>query len=453
MRNLFKIALKLGSSPCGWRGLLGSSLAIWLLGPGIAVSDVWIWVDEAGITHFTDDADQVPDEEAQAELDWERLSGLWSDGLMGPVLEMPAEGSSRSEARVQRILHAAIQDLSKGEEARAQAALRSVLRMAPRQAEAHWYLASMDRQRGRYARAADHLRSFIEYADPSLETWRVLARQRLALLEDERALADSERPRGPLRLISTPTAHFEIRVDQDIEALSSDFVERVRADLEEARRVVADHMGVTPTEPLGVVFYGRAAYARAHAHRFSFRTVGFFDGQIHVAAPAHAESGLRPLLFHEYTHAVFREKTGGDRPYWLNEGLSLQVERLASGGSTLSRSERSLLRAQLETGRWIPLRDLVAGFSGRSDKEARIAYLQSVLVVDWLTSQLEPGEIAKILEGLGKGLSVDQSLELAMGQSSTDIEVHVQEQLRGQFPQLRATLPASSFIGETSQAP
>ena len=82
---------------------------------------------------------------------------------------------------------------------------------------------------------------------------------------------------------------------------------------------------------LGVVFYGRAAYQRAHEHRFSFQTVGFFDGQIHVSSPGEPGDSLRVLLYHEYAHALFREQTGGDRPYWLNEGLAELIEREFGG--------------------------------------------------------------------------------------------------------------------------
>ena len=78
---------------------------------------------------------------------------------------------------------------------------------------------------------------------------------------------------------------------------------------------------------MGVVFYSKAAYIQAHRHRFSFETIGFFDGQIHVVSAAHPAGELRSLLFHEYSHAVFREKTGGDRPYWFNEGLAELSER------------------------------------------------------------------------------------------------------------------------------
>jgi hypothetical protein len=59
---------------------------------------------------------------------------------------------------------------------------------------------------------------------------------------------------------------------------------------------------------MGVVFYGKASYNRAHRHRFTFQTVGFFDGRIHVVSAAHPAGELRALLFHEYVHAIYRER-------------------------------------------------------------------------------------------------------------------------------------------------
>ena len=121
--------------------------------------------------------------------------------------------------------------------------------------------------------------------------------------------------------------------------------------LEQAREQAARVLGVVPLEPLGVVFYGKAAYLRAHRHRFSFQTVGFFDGRIHVASPAHPSVGLRSLLFHEYTHAIYREQTGGDRPYWLNEGLAELMERRSRQQPTSTRTERASLRNRIGSGR------------------------------------------------------------------------------------------------------
>ena len=68
--------------------------------------------------------------------------------------------------------------------------------------------------------------------------------------------------------------------------------ERDARYLEEAREAVGERLGAVPAEPMGVVLYGKAAYLRAHRHRFSFQTVGFYDGRIHVVSAAHP-AGVR----------------------------------------------------------------------------------------------------------------------------------------------------------------
>jgi tetratricopeptide (TPR) repeat protein len=99
---------------------------------------------------------------------------------------------------------------------------------------------------------------------------------------------------------------------------------------------------------MGVVLYGKASYLKTHGHRFSFQTVGVLDGRLHVVSAAHPKGELRSLLIHEYTHALFREQPGGDRPYWLNEGLAEWIERASQGRPALSREERSSLRIAIE---------------------------------------------------------------------------------------------------------
>ena len=417
----------------------------WLVGLAVGLlplalgAETWVWVDEQGLTHFSNDASLLPAESERVSPSG--LSDLWAEGLTGPVLETPPGSSGGAQERVLRILGSALDDLARGEEARAGAAFRSVLRLSPGRAEAHWYLAWIDRRRGRYESAAQHLRSFLASAGPALEPWRLQARARLSQLEDEQQLADAHRLNGPSQWVRAKSPHFEIRVDQALDLSSQDFTRRAVMDLERARSAVSEHMGVVPTEPLSVVFYGRAAYDREHAHRFNFRTVGFFDGKIHVAAQAHPSPQLGALLFHEYSHAIFRERTGGDRPYWLNEGLAMEIERKANGNPTLSRSERALLRGQLESGEWIPLRDLTGGFSGLSNSQARDAYLQSVLVVDWILSRTTPDDRARMLDLLGEGFSPDEVLHAATGLSVDQVEAAVWAELRSEFPAMGAFKP------------
>lgn len=405
-----------------------------LLGAGApSAGEIRVWVDGDGVTHFSDDPNAAPPEAASADAaPVETLQAVWQDGWVGPALA-PGD-SSFGDDRVARLLRGALADLERGEHARADSTLRGLLRIAPRCAEAHWYLAALARGRGRFSTAEHHLRRFLDIAGPRLARWREHARTRLAAIEDERRLADPAHLVGPLELQSIRDAHFRLQVDARLGEVSGDYAARVLEDLRAARRDVSRQIGVAPLEPLGVVLYGRAAYVRAHAHRFSFQTIGFFDGQIHVASPAHPSESLRGVLFHEYTHAVFREVTGGDRPYWMNEGLAELIERRARGRGISTRSERAALRTNVELDAWIPLRSIAQSFSGLDDEAARNAYLQSVVTVGWLHAQTTVEERRRLLERIGEGFSVDQALHEAIGLDTDGLDAAVRESIRQEFP-------------------
>jgi len=414
-----------------------------LLVAGTAKShEIQFWVDEAGVTHFSNDPSAVPDAGSPVDADGlEPIQSAWADGLIGPPPPSDQLDSSSSDDRVRRLLRGAYEDLARGESARAEATLRGVLRLEPRQPEAHWYLSILARGRGRFATAEHHLRRFLDCAGPKFEKWRRLAVKRLAAISDEESLADPDRLKGPLELDSIRNEHFRLQVDARLDEVSSDYATQVLGFLDEARSEVSSSIGVEPLEPLGVVLYGRAAYTRAHAHRFSFQTIGFFDGRIHVASPAHPTQGLRGLLFHEYTHAVFREHTGGDRPYWLNEGFAERIERRSRGIPVSTRSERAALRARIETGAWIPLRSIARSFSGLSDERARDAYLESVVTVGYIEAHTRVEDRRRLLERIGQGFSVDQALHEVMGMDTEALDLAVQAEIRAEFPEW--TLPAA----------
>jgi hypothetical protein len=272
----------------------------------------------------------------------------------------------------------------------------------------------------------------------------------LAAIRDERALADPDALAGPLQLQTVRSPNFRVQVDARLGEVSGDYATQVTGFLEDARSQVSAAIGVAPLEPLGVVLYGRAAYVRAHAHRFSFQTIGFFDGQIHVASPAHPSESLRGILFHEYTHAVFREQTGGDRPYWLNEGFAEQIERASRGLASSTRSERAALRANIETGSWIPLSSIAQSFSGLTDDGARDAYLQSVVTVNYIASQTDVAGRRRLLERIGEGFSVDQALHEVLGLDTDRLDAAVQAEIRREFPEW--SLPAAGGYDEASSA-
>jgi hypothetical protein len=410
----------------------------WLLAALLAAAapvraELHVWVDEEGRTHVTDDPATIPpSHRSAASHDAVELRGLWDDGISGPPVETPPGASGREEDRTVRMLQGALDDLARGEAARASAALKEVLRAEPGRAEAHWYLALLDWQRGRLDASEAHLRAFLVSAGEPFESWRASAQQRLARLEDERRLlAPAD---GELRLVSHESSNFRMQLDEALQrAGAPGFPRQVLGYLEEARRAGADRLGLVPAEATGVVLYGRASYLRAHRHRFSFQTVGFFDGRIHVVSAAHPAGELRSLLFHEYTHALFREATGGDRPFWLNEGLAELAERRSRGMPALSRSERTLLREHSEAGTWIPLRQLAPSFGGLSDEQARVAYLEATAAAEWIESRTGAAERARLLGLLGAGRGDDEALRAVLGRDTDALDAALRSALEAEF--------------------
>lgn len=402
-------------------------LALALLG-----ADLHVWVDEDGTTHVTDDASSIPAGRVGGPAgDVDSLRTLWDDGALGEPLATPPGATSSQDDRSERALRGAVDDLRRGETARATAALRDVLRRDPNRPEAHWYLALLSGRRGRLDEAEAHLERFLATAGDAFDAWRASARRRLARLEDERRLMASPEA-AVLRLVDLEHDAFRIQADAALVAAGDgDFAQRVARYLEDARAGAAVLLGGVPAEPTGVVLYGRPAYLRTHGARFSFRTVGFFDGRIHVVSAAHPAGELRTLLFHEYAHAAFRDRAGGDRPFWLNEGLAELVERSSDGRDPLTGGERNTLALAIEAGRWIPLASLVPGFARLGDGEARLAYLESLAAADWIASRTDAAGRGRLLDQLGRGASVDEALHEAVGVDTAGLDAALRRLLRG----------------------
>ena len=186
-----------------------------------------------------------------------------------------------------------------------------------------------------------------------------------------------------------------------------------------------------------VVVTLRPQHLRAHRHRFTFQTVGFFDGRMHVVSAAHPAGELRALIFHEYTHAVYREQTGGDRPFWLNEGMAELSERASRQQRGLTRGERSALRRRIDAGEWLPLSRLAPSFAGLDDDDARAAYLQATAAAEWIVARTSSEQRSRVLERLDAGASDDAALRAGLGLSTEAVDEGVREWVRGEFAPAR----------------
>jgi uncharacterized protein DUF4124 len=422
---------------------LAAALAIGTAAPSRA--DTFVWIDEKGVTHVTDDPASVPAAAREKLVPEAKRASLWNDGFRGPPVRTPQGGTGGEEDRAYRVLQGAVDDLARGDTARASSELEALLRDSPGNAEAHWYLALLDGQRGRHESAEAHLRAFLANAGDALAPWRASAERRLQALEDEKRLTEAQAASGPLRLVALESPNFRIHYDVQLGGASPDYAQTVVRYLEEARAHALEELGVVPREPTSVILYGKAAYLEAHRHRFSFPTVGFFDGQMHVVSAAHPAGELRALLFHEYTHAVFREQAGSDRPFWLNEGFAELAGRASRRQSGLSHSEQEALRGRIEAGTWLPLRRLAPGFAGLDDEDARAAYLESTAAAIWIEARSTAQERAALLARLGTGMPDDEAMRQMVGRDTHGIDAAVRSAILAEFP---SSAGASSAVSE-----
>jgi hypothetical protein len=398
-----------------------------------ARAELYVWIDAEGQTHVSDDPKAVPPDAASLPGSGGGAGELWGGRVVGPPARATARDRSESERRVDLQVRGALDDLRRGETARAAASLEGVVRVEPGNPEAHWYLALLDRQRGRLEAAERHLEAFLAHAGDAHDAWRASAEQRLAGLRDERRLSAERAASGPLRLVATQSPHFRVRYDARLGEASPDYAQTVLRYLGEAYRDVVTRLGVAPSEPTGVVLYGKAAYLAAHQHRFSFPTVGFFDGSIHVASAVHPAGELRSLLFHEFTHAVFAERSGGDRPFWLNEGLAELAERVSRGERGVSRSERALLRRRIDAGEWIALERLAPGFGGLDEASARVAYLEATAAAAWVESHAGAAGIGALLDAIAAGQDLDVALRRATGVTTATLDTTLRREIQSEF--------------------
>ena len=106
----------------------------------------FVWVDEDGVTHLTNDPGAAPEDlRAAGGSDWDRTRALWDRWILGERTGTP-EGAGGSDAdRVTRLLRGAEGDLRRGETSRAAATLKSVVALQPTRARS--YTSSISLQR------------------------------------------------------------------------------------------------------------------------------------------------------------------------------------------------------------------------------------------------------------------------------------------------------------------
>ena len=116
---------------------------------------------------------------------------------------------------------------------------------------------------------------------------------------------------------------------------------------------------------------------------------------------------LQALLYHEYTHVVIRDISGGRVPTWLNEGLALIEQRSPMDG------EVDLVRQLAAQERLPSLRTLVEPFVRLSSSKAVVNYAVSYAATKFLVERWSLWDVQGLVRRLGEGVSLDGAFEEA----------------------------------------
>lgn len=409
--------------------------------------EVRVWVDAEGRMHLTD-RPQGPAPEARL-VDPSELAREWAGRVAGEPLRAPSD-SSHGDDRYLRELHAARDDVRRGETREGLRALQRLRREHPQRPEAAFLLAVIERDRGRLEPAREALDDVLTAGADLPERWRSAAQRLRAEIEDELRLARASGGRL-WRAQTLASDHFHIAYDHRFAGRA--YGDLVLEMLERGRGSLATTLGRDLARPLEVRLYTRAQYLERYRHRFGFATVGFYDGAIHVISGRHPRTDLYALLVHEYAHAIFHEVHGGHVPFFLNEGIAEREEERARGRGELSRGEwRQLLDAERE-GTWVPLASLVTSFRGVTGKQAMRAYLESRAAVE-LIEERHPGAIARWLERCARGEPWERALVSETGWSTSTLDESLRASVRDRFPADPLTAKTAFGSGaETRQSP
>ena len=232
--------------------------------------------------------------------------------------------------------------------------------------------------------------------------------------------------------IEVSRAPFRVQLESSLAengSVRSDWVLEVLAG---ARSEAEASLGGVFNGPLVLVLYTESTYARLHDERFGFPTGGFFDGRLHVAVPSGDLDLLRSRIRHEFSHAIYRARAGGDRPFWLNEGRALRAQREPGERANLDPEERASLRERSLDGRWIPLSRLQEEFVGFDRRRATTAYLESAWAAEWFEAHTAPPQRALFLRRIAEGVSVNRALKESTGLDMTALDERLRRQLQAE---------------------
>lgn len=205
---------------------------------------------------------------------------------------------------------------------------------------------------------------------------------------------------------------FDITFDAELPpGLSSEVLDA----LETAYNSVGTDLGLFPTARIPVLLYTKQEYSSVtNGPDWSG---GLYDGKIRLPLGGITKMTpqLRGVLFHEFTHVLIAEITGGNVPTWLNEGLA-QIEEYREYGAALAAHGAPLAKEKL-----LPLGALSGSFIGLDREGAGAAYRQSYSLTSFMVQRYGWYAMQNVLKNLKDRVKIEVAVSKALADWSLDM--------------------------------
>jgi len=210
--------------------------------------------------------------------------------------------------------------------------------------------------------------------------------------------------------------HFALRYVGDV---PEELGRQVLEILEQAYDEVGYNLSHYPRDEVEVVIYSDADFQQLTPGLPVWVAAAFEERGSRIRIPIRGirqAADLRALLYHEYTHVVIHDITGGRIPTWLNEGLALIEQRTPMDGVV------DRVRQVAHEGKLPSLGSLNGSFVGLTASEAGMAYAASYTAGTFLIERWSRWDVQRLLRQLGEGASFEKALEEATGRSVSEFE-------------------------------
>jgi tetratricopeptide (TPR) repeat protein len=268
-------------------------------------------------------------------------------------------------------------------------AARDYAERSPRSAEAFALLGSIYYNLDKTKEAVDAWKRTLEL-DPDAPVKRLL----------DRAQNDLEKEQSFNEQQST---HFSIRYEG--RKVAVDLQHQIIAALELAYNDLVKEFEFSLGRPVPVILYGNKTFfdvTQAPAWAGALN-----DGRVRV--PVEGIESVTPMLVrvlrHELVHSFLTEMTQGRCTAWLQEGLAQLLE------PRTALSEQEALSAFFNKNGVVHLEVLEQGFGNLNSRQAKLAYVESLLAVEYLRSQYGMKKLMSILDGIAHGQSTQDALK------------------------------------------